>query len=196
MEGGQSGAGEPGQAGAGEAGQAVGVQRLAVRVLHEVPFPPTACGLVVSPDGRHVVFYQPALGNVPSIATVPEGAAQNLPNEGNAGQAAWSPEGDYLAYLSTVAGLLGGLGDRLVRLQGWSPDGSRLALLVSPGADDGWALWLVRVSEAGGEGSARSGAVAPQVWDGEKLREVCWLAPDRLLAVTVDDRLVVLQLAE
>lgn len=90
MEGGQSGAGQPGgseagQAGAGEAGEAGGVERLAVRVLHEVPFPPTACGLVVSPDGRHVVFYQPALGSVPSMATVPEGATQNLPNEGNAG---------------------------------------------------------------------------------------------------------------
>lgn len=383
-----------------------------MRVLHEVPFPPTAYGLVVSPDGRHVAFYQPALGSVPSMATVPEGATQNLPNEGNAGQAAWSPEGDYLAYLSTdeeqperwmevwlysvggerlvgrvrlepqdigssqrgrvlgdaypawsrdgkelyyltlagvyrvdlrefaptgtrrvqlrgrqvakadafpgelqwlargpvawdggarllafcaedgaeqvlwvvdrsgkvvarvpgpgipagwtgrevlswcpdgerlawvraasagegdagagqgaagaggvnagvgqgpagvgqgaaaeacrvsvldvesgrVTGLLGGLGDRLVRLHGWSPDGSRLALLVSPGAGEGWALWLVRVSEEAGEGTTPSRATAAEVWDGEKLREVRWLTPDRLLGLTVDDRLLVLQL--
>ncbi|MEW6397786.1 MAG: hypothetical protein AB1503_01275, partial [Bacillota bacterium] len=437
MEGGQSGV-DPGQPAVGEGGLGIAVERLAMKVLHEAPFPPTSYGLVVSPGGGQVVFYQAALGRVPSLATVPEGTARRLPNKGNAGQAAWSPDGEYLAYLSTdeaqpeqwmemwlysvsggklvgtvqlgrqdigssqrgkvladahptwtedgkelhyltlagvyrvdrrevdaaagrqrdaptqagsaalrgrlvakadafpgemqwltrgpvawagggrllafysedrrgdgatdqilwvvdeggelvarvptrisgegwpggdllswcpdgrrlawvstpdahqdpeagtqpnacsdagvqaaadrlsildvgsgrVAGFLSGLGDRRVRLQGWSPDGSRLALLVSPGTGGGWNLWLVRVPGATAPGSlapapggnpnplpAPGGASVPspptgsasgpfepivaQVWDDEKLREARWLAPDRLLALTADDRLLV-----
>ncbi|MFZ5768007.1 MAG: TolB family protein [Bacillota bacterium] len=391
-------------------------ERVELEVLSEVPFPETANGLVLSPRGEHVVFYRPALGNVPSLARVDGRDVRELPNQGNAGRAAWSPDGDYIAYLSTddhqpgrwmevrvfsvrsgkvlgaieleprdvgpaeggivlddahpawspdgkdlyyltlaglyrvdmrdlrpgggsrlvpqlvtcadafpghmhwlargpvawdgqaqllafctsdgaaqgqvtsgqavaeddrsqgvlgtagdelqpalwvvdreggavvrvpqpgiaadgsrghevlgwspdgkklvwvtaqpvslpavaapqayrlfvldlesgrVSGYLSaGLGDRPVRLQGCSPDGKQVALLVSPGAGEGWELWFLLVSTAGGEGSERAGAVVPRRWGGEKLMEAHWLSPDRLLGLTADYRLLVLKLGQ